>query len=49
MLSYLDIKFIFNSRKLFEPKYFPDAGVLEIFDKYFGKFDDRDPREVRRL
>ena len=36
-------------RKLFEPTYFPDGRVLQIFDKYFGKFDDRDPGEVIRL
>ena len=49
LLNYLHIKFIFNSRKLFEPKLFPNAGVLNIFDKFFGKFEDRDPREVRTL
>ena len=37
-----------NSRKLFEPKSFPEATVLKIFEKYFGKFEERDPREVRR-
>ena len=37
----------FTSRKLYEPKLFPEATVLKLFDKYFGKFDDRDPREVR--
>ena len=40
---------VFNSRKLFEPKYFPNAGVLKFFDKYFGKFNDRNHSEVRTL
>ena len=43
------IDITFTSRKLYEPKHFPKAVVLKIFDKYFGKFDDRDSHEVKRL
>ena len=45
--TYMVPFFLFYSRKLFEPKHFPDANILRIFDKYFGKFDDRDLHEVR--
>ena len=45
--SYMVKFFPYFSRKLFEPKNFPDANILSIFDKYFGKFDDRDLHEVR--
>ena len=34
------------TRKLFEPEFYPKAKVLRIFDKYFGKYESRNLREV---
>ena len=35
-----------NLRKLFEPQHFPGAPVLGLFDRFFGTFESRDPKEV---
>ena len=36
----------FYHRKVFEPQYYKDSLLLEIFDKYFGTFESRNPSEV---
>ena len=47
-IMYVYVCRLYNSsyRKLFEPQYYPNSVLLQIFDKYFGSFESRNPSEV---
>ena len=34
-------------RKLYEPNLFPGALIIPLFEKYFGKYEERDYSEVK--
>ena len=39
---------IIIERKLYEQDKFPGAPIIPVFEKYFGKFEDRDFSEVEK-